>query len=166
MRLIAAYISSYSCHRPYISTRYGVASIPVTRRVSATVFVPLDPHDFNCTSSYGPEKANKGINPTPDTATRGPEACRPPRSQIGIKRTSSYSFCWIWCSSASRFLRSRSLACWIYQASISGSFIHDCAPLLVTKASRRVAALPKAPLPCSARVLYVFLGWAGGPGGG
>ena len=56
----------------------------------------------------------------PDTATRGPDACRAPRSQIGIKRTSSYSFCWIWCSSAVRCLRSRLLACWAYQASTPG----------------------------------------------
>jgi hypothetical protein len=46
-------------------------------------------HAFNCTSSYGPEKANNGIKPIPDTATRGPDACRPPRSQIGRKRASS-----------------------------------------------------------------------------
>ena len=54
------------------------------------------PHDFNWTSSYGPEKANNGIKPTPDTATRGREACRAPSFQIGIKRISSYSFCWIY----------------------------------------------------------------------
>src|SRR5438105_12662852 len=79
------------------------------------------PHAFTCTSSYGPEKRNNGIKPTPDTATRGPDAFRTPCSQIGRKRTSSYSLCWIWCSSASRCVRFRSVTCCAYQASISGS---------------------------------------------
>ncbi len=103
--------ASYACHSPYIPTRHGIASIPVLRRgrpvTTKNPESPLRrgnatipgrwlypwPHDFNCTSSYGPDQANNGIKPTPDTATRGPEACRPPSSQIGIKRTSSYSFC-------------------------------------------------------------------------
>src|ERR1051325_6056634 len=84
-----------ACHSPHISTRHGTASIPVLRRGGHVTIKNFEsplrrrntaipgrllspwPHDFNCTSSYGPEKANKGIKPTPDTATRGPEACRP-----------------------------------------------------------------------------------------
>ena len=99
--------ASYACYSPYIPTRHRIASIPVLRRgrhvttknpgspfrrgktaIPGRLLYPW-PHEFNCTSSYGPEKANKGIKPTPDTATGGSEACRPPSSQIGIKRTSS-----------------------------------------------------------------------------
>src|SRR6266542_579985 len=47
--------------------------------------------DFNCTSSRGPEQGNSRINPSPDTATRGANTHRKPKSQNGPKSASSYT---------------------------------------------------------------------------
>src|SRR6516165_10194764 len=52
------YQSLAVCAVPYTTTVCGEAQ--------PRAGVPVDPHDFTCTSSHGPEKMNNGIKPRPN----------------------------------------------------------------------------------------------------
>src|SRR5436309_9829565 len=66
---------------------------------------------FSRTSSSGADHGYGLISISAGSSTRGPIALGQMNSNMGPNLTRSWRVCWIWCSMASRFLRSVSRVC-------------------------------------------------------
>src|SRR5213594_3617626 len=85
---------------------------PTEARVASPKFHRSPSHFFfSRTSSRGADHGYGLISISAGSSTRGPIALGQLNSKMGPNLTRSWRVCWIWCSMASRFLRSVSRAC-------------------------------------------------------